>query len=185
VIFSDESKFEICRNTHKVFVLKGEEIPHIGISNPPISTMIWGAISRKGKIGICFVNERINQHSYIEILKNNLLKSANSIYGKVNWRFQQDNAPCHKAKKVKEWLNDNVPRTIGHPPQSPDLNPIELIWAIMKNNVEKENPRNKDELIASIKSAWDSISKETINECINHIYEVMEYIKKNYGAFFK
>ena len=39
---------------------------------------------------------------------------------------------------VKEWLHNNVERIIDHPPQSQDLNPMELIWDILK---EKKNQK--------------------------------------------
>jgi len=41
--------------------------------------------------------------------------------------FQQDNAPCHKAKMVQEWFekHNNKFEVLTWPPNSPDLNPIE------------------------------------------------------------
>jgi len=65
-------------------------------------------------------------------LQNELLNKANELYAVNSWRFQQDNAPPHTADFTKDWLKKNVHSLLEHPPQSPDLNPIELIWAIMK-----------------------------------------------------
>ena len=39
--------------------------------------------------------------------------------------FMQDNAPCHKAKLVMNYLADQGVEVMNWPAQSPDLNPIE------------------------------------------------------------
>jgi len=36
--------------------------------------------------------------------------------------------------------NNNI-ALMSHPPNSPDLNPIELVWAILKKRVEEKNPK--------------------------------------------
>jgi len=50
------------------------------------------------------------------------------------WLYQQDNAPCHRAK-VKKWMEDHDVRSPSWPTQSLDLNPIDL----QANNQEKAN----------------------------------------------
>ncbi len=54
VIFSDESKFVLHRNTKKVFVIKGDINPVKQMPNPNYSIMVWGAISKKGKLHLHF-----------------------------------------------------------------------------------------------------------------------------------
>ena len=39
------------------------------------------------------------------------------------------------------------------PPNSPDINPVEKVWIILKDFVEKRNPQTKEELIAIIQES--------------------------------
>jgi hypothetical protein len=42
-------------------------------------------------------------------------------------------------------------------PYSPDLNPIEHVWAELKRRVEIENPKGLDELRVAIEKCWKEI----------------------------
>ena len=84
---------------------------------------------------------------YIKILRNHLLPAARQQYAQ-QWRFQQDNDPKHRSKVAKEFLDREVPKTIDWPPNSPDLNPMENMWSILKRCVEKRKPSDIDELEA-------------------------------------
>ncbi len=48
-----------------------------------------------------------------------------------------DNCSIHKSLKVKELIESVGCRLIYLPPYSPDLNPIENYWAVMKKNIKK------------------------------------------------
>ena len=56
-----------------------------------------------------------------------MLPSASSLFGEgsTNWWFQDDNASCHQAKKVQEWMKQEQVKRLNWPAQSPDFNPIE------------------------------------------------------------
>ena len=75
------------------------------------SVGIWKAISSNGT-GVCH-SGRMDQYLYID--------------DHCNWIYQQDNAPCHKAKKNDAWFRENNISVLPWPARSPDLNPIEQI----------------------------------------------------------
>ncbi len=53
--------------------------------------------------------------------------------------FQQDLAPAHTAKS---WLNDHGVTVLDWPANSPDPNPIENLWSIVKRKMRNKRPKN-------------------------------------------
>ena len=70
----------------------------------PDSVMVWGAFSGEmGRAGPYFLPkiQEINGKTYIKVLEEHMLDLFHIYRCKV---FMQDNAPCHKSKKVKNYL---------------------------------------------------------------------------------
>ncbi|GET65562.1 IS630 family transposase [Rhizophagus irregularis DAOM 181602=DAOM 197198] len=103
-----------------------------------------------------------------DILTKNLFSNATRILGR-RWTFQQDNDPKHRAKLTTILLQERCPRMLDWPSYSPDLNPIENLWAIMKKKVEKrvnqhiaqKNPVGLDDFLSIIRSEWDNLSPDS------------------------
>jgi transposase len=54
-----------------------------------------------------------------------------------------DNAAFHKSKKTKELIESVGCRLLFQPPYSPDLNPIEQQWAVLKRKFRKHKNKFK------------------------------------------
>lgn len=50
-------------------------------------------------------------------------------YGAI---LMHDNAPIDTAGIIEEWLREHVINVMDLPPYSPDLNPVETLWALLK-----------------------------------------------------
>jgi transposase len=69
------------------------------------------------------------------------------------------------------------------PPESPDLNPIENLWAAVKHHIKKEvKPRTKEELINGIKEFWATLTPEKCGRYIHHLYKVVPAVIAREGA---
>ena len=68
--------------------------------------------------------------------------------------LQEDNALKHRSKKAQNWKVHNQIKNLPWPSQSPDLNPMENVWAILKANVADHKVISVKELISAIKKEW-------------------------------
>ena len=91
-------------------------------------------------------------------LKNELLRTRQEHYPEGGAVFQDDNAPCHRAKTIKEWLARNeVEHIHDWPGQSPDVNPIENLWSVVGRVIYERAPKSRSEIISAIIHAWHHV----------------------------
>ncbi|GFY05599.1 uncharacterized protein TNCV_4402661 [Trichonephila clavipes] len=100
--------------------------------------MAWGCVSSHGVGRLHIVSGTVKAMDYIEILQNKLLPIARDLFGNQSWIFQDDNAPCHRAKVVQKGLKDHTVNRMNWPVQSPDLNPIKNLWFKIGNEISKK-----------------------------------------------
>src|SRR5262249_55954312 len=129
---------QMLRNTLTVRWKKGQPRPGAPSLKHPYKCFFWGAISVHGTIRFhLWDNQNLDGALYRWIIRAKLLRQANKKMGKC-WRFQHDNDPKHTANATKEEHGIEV---LNWPPNSPDLNPIENLWAWMKRKVEEGERR--------------------------------------------
>ena len=101
-----------------------------------------------------------------DILKANLLPSAEKLFPAGEWWFLHDNDKKFHSKVVQEWLHNNGVTCLDFPPYSPDLNPIENLWAALAREVEKTPCSDVEELQDAVAKAWDDASKSLMEELV-------------------
>ena len=68
------------------------------------------------------------------------------------------------------------------PAESPDMNPIELLWHELKTFLRRVvKPTNKDELVAGIQKFWDSVTMEKCKKYIGHLRKVIPAVVEREG----
>ncbi len=138
VLFSDESKFCISFGSRgpRVWRKGGEAHSPSCLKSSvkfPQSVMILGAMSSAGVAPLWPV--------YQDVLEHFMLPSADQLFKDADFIFQQDVAPAHTAKSTKSWLNVHGVGVLDWPANSPDLNPKENLWGIVKRKMRNKRPK--------------------------------------------
>ncbi|KAL4500828.1 hypothetical protein ABPG72_020062 [Tetrahymena utriculariae] len=127
--------------------------------------------------------ETMNSKTYLQTLKNFAEDQMDNEYGFCNWRLMHDNCKVHKAKIISDWIIENTIIKINHPAYSPDLNPIEKVWNIIKQSFFQKAFNDIEELFEAVKNGWYKLDFDLIDKLIaNHIKQVKN-IHKNKGLF--
>ena len=79
-----------------------------------------------------------------------------------------DNLASHKIEGVKEALEACGAQIRYLPPYSPDLNPIEMFFSILKTHLRKCAPRTWSSIIETIKNAIASVSSTVCQRLFHH-----------------
>ena len=108
---------------------------------------------------------RLNQHGYQKTLEEHLHSTINKYFLDASEViFQQDNVPIHNSNSMKQWFSKQQFSVLSWPPQSPDLNPIENLYAILKRKLNQYDtpPNGILELWSRIEESFSFI---TIDDC--------------------
>jgi transposase len=165
IIFSDESKFNLVYSDGRVSVWRESDsrldsrnlIPTLKHGGGFI--MIWACFSYHGVGRLEFIDGTMDSVKYTDILSRNLFVSAREM-GLSDFILQQDNDPKHTSGLAKEFFKQKNVRVLEWPAQSPDINPIETLFGILKGRVAEFQPKNLRELKERILDAWNGIEKE-------------------------
>ncbi len=135
-------------------------------------------MSSAGVGPLCFLETNITAPIYQEMLEHFMLPSADQLFKDADFIFHQDLAPAHTAKSTKSWLNDHGVGVLDWPANSPELNPIENLWGLVKRKMRNKRPKNADELKATVKETWVSIPPQQCHKLITSMPRRIETVIK-------
>jgi transposase InsO family protein len=131
----------------------------------------------------------VTARRYIEILDEYLFTILD--YDSI---FMQDNASIHTAHAVRDWFIDHGIELVDWPPYSPDLNPIENLWKLLKARIielhpeletMKDNDSTKAHLIECAQEAWESLAESMLNKLASEMQKRVDAVKNAGGWYTK
>jgi transposase len=174
-IFSDESMMDV--NNHGAqfeWCLPGQAPKEREYYNFATKVHVWGAIGIDFRMLVFLPDTAIDAATYKRCCLQPLMKTI----GKR--RLMQDGARCH-TKNV-EYLQRKGVRLVQWPPRSPDANPIESLWGILKKRVSDLGPSNATELKEFVLQEWNAIPMKTINSLVKSYHSRLRAIVAKRGA---
>jgi transposase len=125
---------------------------------------VWGLIGIGVKRLVVLPHkDRVNSDVYVK----KCIKPSLSILRQPGLLFMQDGASAHTSGetmgKLKQLRVDVIP---DWPPRSPDLNPIETLWAILGQRISKRAATSIEDLERITLEEWDKISQATVDRLV-------------------
>lgn len=190
ILWSDESTFTVTdtptgrvrrpRNSDRY----DERYTVKTLKHPP-SVMVWGAFSYYGVSKLYFLEkgETMNSNTYLNLLINNLPECFVDCNAEV---FMQDGASCHTSKVVMDWLKEyGVDVIEDWPGNSPDLNPIENLWYIVKKNLRELDTSSLPKLKVAIEEVWNNLSTDILHKLVNSVPNRLKEVIRRKGNITK
>lgn len=131
------------------------------------------------------VNGTMNKIQYLHVLQSRMKPQLDEWYPENDGIFMHDKAPCHMAKSVTRFLEENNITVLDWPGNAPDINPIENLWGIIKQKLQGVEVSSRSELINSIIRFWhrDATLLETVHNLVDSMPKRMADIIRQKGGF--
>ena len=174
VLFTDESRFTVRFSDGRIGVWRlsrerfqarfVRQVDRYGGG----SVMVWAGVCYQGKTPLHIVHDSMTALKY----RDDVLRPIAIPYGQealgANFRYLDDNARPHRARIVREFMEQQPVQWMPFPAKSPDCNAIEHIWDVLGRKVASRNPRpqNVEELSAALLEEWEAITLGEIRNLI-------------------
>lgn len=158
VIWSDETMVAIQDNCRYVRIVDGQPLTpdhHVTTYKHPLTVMIWACFAARGTGRCCLVEGRLNTEYYLtQIVDRRIVQQVHEWFPDGDGLFQQDNAPAHVSRRARAHFVEKGVPLLQWPPASPDLNPIENLWSLIKRRIRTSPVTTKQQLITKFLAVW-------------------------------
>lgn len=185
VFFSDETHFYLGHHgrtyvrrpvgaAHNPKYMRQEKQLHGKVS-------LWGCICAEGLGHAELYAGSLDSTRHRDILRHSLLKSFREFYPSGPWNFQQDNVRFHTTPETVTYLHEKGVTLIEWPPWSPDLNPIENVWNVLKARVYARFPQSMEEMETVIREEWAELDLKFISRICRSMPRRLQLLLDNNG----
>lgn len=131
----------------------------------------------------------VTSRVYKEILEEELPKLM-----ELHITFMQDGASIHTSRLLREWLAEQRFKILEWPAYSPDLNPIENLWSMLKEQILKrypelatmpKNDRALKKLCEAATTVWLDFGVGLVNDLIDSMPRRIEAVRQAKGWYTK
>ena len=140
-------------------------------------------MSAAGVGELYFIEGNMNSKMYCEILQQSMIPSLQKLDSRA--MFQHDNDPKHTSKTTIALLKRLWVKVMDWASMSPDMNPIEHLWGILKRKVEVCKVSNNCHFRDVVMEEWKSIPVATCEALVNSMPRRVKTVLDNDGGYTK
>lgn len=185
VLFTDECNIWLSSQS-QLWVQRPEDaayldeyMVHRSSSHEKIS--IWAGFSATGVTRIHVIEGNLNADKLVDILADEIPKYASRVWGGGAWYLLQDNSPIHGANEVTDWLDSKNIVRFDFPKYSPDLNPMENLWAWLKRELDHSFYANITELRSAVIRIWNDMPVDILFALVKSMPHRLEAVRVQRG----
>jgi transposase len=183
--FSDETRLEASGSQDEVLCEKHVHPGFKECTQRVPTVMFWGAVRVDGTRVLLPIEGTLNADKYKKVLTA-FKRTLPSPLRQAPVTLMQDGATPHSPKLCRHALLGNrITLVQNWPARSPDLNPIENIWAILKRKVRLRAPLTEEELKRVAIEEFGKLSAETISNTCKSINSRLEAVLGSKGNHLK
>lgn len=184
VIFTDESSFFLSNNLTHTWC-SAQKISIVRTVKHPQKVHAYGAFCSKGFGTLTIFSDILDAQKMKTLYRSTLLPTAKKFYGNANnkWLLYEDNDPKHKSRLCNQWKQENGIPVMNCPPQSPDCNPIENVWALIKQKLKGKKFTNIKQLSRFLKRQWNSLPVEYAKKLSDSMTSRCSAVLGNHGEW--
>ncbi len=148
--------------------------------------MAWACMAASGTGSLVFIDDvtadkssMMNSEVFRVILSAHIQPNAPELIGR-RFTVQMDNDPKHTAKATKEFLKGKKWTVMQWPSPTPvptpDLNPIEHAFHLLKTKLKGKCPKNKQELKTVAVEAWQRITRDETQRLVMSMHSRLQTV---------
>jgi transposase len=141
LVFLDEAGANLAMGRSHAWVLRGEEYVEPRPMNRGDNLTLIGAVRVNGVVTLATQWKAVNTENFTVWVRDRLAPRLRR--GDV---VLLDNLAAHKAAAVRDLIEQRGATVTFLPPYSPDFNPIEPVWALVKKHIRSFAPRTAEAL---------------------------------------
>jgi hypothetical protein len=148
--------------------------------------MMSAGIAKRWRMPIVTVEGAID--AFIDC--DNCIDATRLIPGMIaacgnDWFLVQDGATCHTSKETMAYFCEYTTVLPNWPSGSPDLNPIENLWSIVKRRVKEQRPDFLGQVIALVFQVWESLEQSLIDSLFDSMPSSLRAIVSPMGYIYR
>ncbi|KAG0738000.1 hypothetical protein G6F23_010000 [Rhizopus arrhizus] len=191
-VFLDESTFHINLKRSMAWSRKGTPAVVTVPKTRATTTTILGAISAEGLIkcslrlpqltsnkkrkrgdGVGHVSKGTVTGHYVSFLKATMDEMDQYPHMKGHY-LVMDNAPIHTSEDIAKYIESRGYHCVYLPSYSPELNPIEQFWSVVKSKVKRNKFLEKETLMTRISEASNSLRLGDFKGIVSHSHKCLD-----------